>query len=303
MYMSSSDLLTELSIKQEQDYWKVVFTAMACPCEILIRSDSPPEIEELASAALTETRRIEQKFSRYRKDNIVYAINNADGQPVPIDDETGQLLDYAGNCYQLSEGLFDITSGILRRAWTFKGEKVRPDQKQIDTLLKLVSWEKVRLTPGQIILEPGMEIDFGGIGKEYAVDKVSQLLFQMSGLPAMVNFGGDIMIVGSDHQDKPWCIGIADPERPDYPLGFIELFKGAVTTSGVSYRHCFVNGKRLGHVLNPRTGWPVTDAPRSVTVVANFCLEAGMLSTMAMLYGKDAELFLKRQQVQFHCIW
>lgn len=303
MPMNSSSAMPGLSIKQEQSYWKVGFTAMACPCEILIRSKSLIEVEKLAELAHTETLRIEQKFSRYLQDNIVHAINNSNGRPVAIDAETKQLLQYAGECYQLSDGLFDVTSGILRQCWSFKGKAVQPDKKKIHALLQMVGWEKIQIDGDQITLKPGMEIDFGGIGKEYAVDKVSQLLYQSSGLPIMVNFGGDIMILGSEDTGEPWSIGISDPDRPESPVGMIELFKGAVTTSGVAHRHCFVNGKRLGHILNPRTGWPVSDAPRSVTVVANYCLEAGMLSTLAMLNGKHAEPFLNKQKVQFHCIW
>jgi thiamine biosynthesis lipoprotein len=276
---------------------------MACPCEILIRTDSITDAEELGQLAHTEALRIEHKFSRYRDDNIVYAINKSGGNPVKLDEETLKLLEYAGHCHSLSEGLFDITSGILRRAWTFKGEKLKPNQKLIESLLELVGWEKIKFSRNEIVLLPGMEIDFGGIGKEYAVDKTAQLLFSSSGLPAMINFGGDITIVGSEKLKEPWCVGISDPEQPDFPVGFIEMLKGAVTTSGVSYRHCFVNGKRLGHIINPKTGWPAADAPRSVTVVGNFCMEAGMLSTLAMLYGKDAETFLIRQNVKFHCIW
>lgn len=301
--MSSSDVITGPSIRQEQSYCVVSYTAMACPCEILIRSDSLEVVEELAELACNETARIEQKYSRYRNDNIVHDINSANGRAVSIDSETKQLLDYAGNCYKISDGLFDITSGILRKCWSFKGDEVNPDQKQIDTLLKLVGWDKVQLDDSNITLQPGMEIDIGGFGKEYAVDKVTQMLFDESQCSVMVNFGGDIMIRNAADDNEPWSVGIANPEDPDVPLGLIEISKGAVTTSGVSYRYCYVNGKRLSHVLNPKTGWPVEGAPRSVTVVADFCLEAGMLSTLAMLSGYQAESFLKSQKVKFHCIW
>ncbi len=303
MRMSSSSVLSGLSFRQEQSYWKAAFTAMACPCQILIRTKSPGDVKELATLAHIETLRIEQKFSRYCPDNIVHDINNSNGRPVKLDTETKQLLEYAGKCFELSNGLFDITSGILRRAWTFKGEKVKPNQKKINSLLELVGWHRVALEAEQITLDSGMEIDFGGMGKEYAVDKVSQLLYNLSGLPVMVNFGGDIMIVGTEKTSEPWSVGISNPEQPEFPIGVIEIFKGAVTTSGVSYRHCYVNGKRLSHILNPRTGWPVPDAPRSVTVIGDYCLEAGMLSTLAMLNGKQAESFLNRQKVKFHCIW
>ncbi len=113
--MNSSNVMPGLFVRQEDAYWKIAFTAMACPCEILIRTKSPDDIEKLAALAHTETRRIEQKFSRYRHDNVVHDINNSNGRPVNLDAESRQLLEYAGKCYELSQGLFDVTSGILRK--------------------------------------------------------------------------------------------------------------------------------------------------------------------------------------------
>jgi thiamine biosynthesis lipoprotein len=297
------DQIPGLCLRREPTYWVVSFQAMACPCEVLIRTEDASAVKELAALAVTETRRIEQKFSRYRDDNIVYAINNSEGTPVTLDAETCELLAYAGHCYELSNGLFDITSGILRKVWSFKGEDIIPDEESINQLLNFVGWDKVRLTDDKIRLAPGMEIDFGGIGKEYAVDRVARILIESSGLSVMVNFGGDIRIPKAQTDREPWSVGIADPESPDQPIGQIEIHDGAVTTSGVSYRHCFIRGKRYSHILNPRTGWPVEDPPRSVTVIGNFCLEAGILSTLAMLQGKSAEKFLRAQKIKYHCIW
>jgi thiamine biosynthesis lipoprotein len=276
--------------------------AMACPCEVLIRTDSAGDATHLASLARSEAQRIEHKFSRYRPDNIVATINSAEGRTVTLDTETARLLHYAASCFALSDGLFDVTSGILRRAWKFDGGEVTPDLPQIDSLRALVGWQHVQLEDHCLTIRPGMEIDLGGLGKEYAVDRVCRILQEESQAAVMVNFGGDIAVSGGLH-GTPWSIGIADPESPERSLGMIELERGAVTTSGVSYRHCYVDGRRLGHILDPRTGWPVADAPRSVTVVGDFCLEAGMLSTLAMLHGAAAESFLSAQGVKFHCIW
>lgn len=303
MPMSSSDSVHPFSLRQEPTHWVVEFRAMACPCEILIRSRSASDVESLASLAWAETSRIEAKFSRYRTDNVVHDINNASGRPVAIDDETYRLLKYAAECYELSGGLFDVTSGILRQAWEFKGQKFKPNQQKITSILKHVGWDKVELTEQSVRLESGMEIDLGGVGKEYAVDRVSQLAYDHFGLSLLVNFGGDIRIPPPDKATEPWNVGLSDPEKPETPLGEIELAEGAVTTSGVSYRHCFVNGKRLGHILDPRTGWPVEGAPRSVTVIADSCLEAGVFSTLAMLQGGQAEAFLDDQGLTSHCIW
>jgi thiamine biosynthesis lipoprotein len=118
----------------------------------------------------------------------------------------------------------------------------------------------------------------------------------------MVNFGGDIRAVSSPTETTPWIVGIEGVNKDRRAAGRLELVHGAVTTSGSSYRHCFVNGRKMCHILNPRTGWPVEEAPHSVTVAADLCTEAGLLSTLAMLQGADAEEFLESQSVRFHCI-
>ncbi len=180
------------SLTRYESYWAVHFSAMASPCEIFIRSENESEVEQLASLAYLETDRIERKYSRYRDDNIVFAINHSDGREISLDQETADLLRYAGRCHELSDGLFDITSGILRKAWTFNGGPFTPDQSLIDSLLQLVGWDKVTLNDHTISLKPGMEIDLGGLGKEYAVDRVADILFSRSHLPLLVNFGGDL---------------------------------------------------------------------------------------------------------------
>jgi thiamine biosynthesis lipoprotein len=296
-----SETTSDIQIRRADDHWMVRFSAMASPCEILLRCESIAETERLAEIAIAETFRIERKFSRYRNDNIVSQINTSAGRSTPIDDETARLLKYAAQCHALSEGQFDITSGVLRKAWNFSGEEFTPDEPLIDSLLELVGWDKTTLTETDFQLRPGMEIDLGGIGKEYAVDRVARLLFEKRQCPLMVNFGGDIRAISPANKSIPWRVGIEDPERDNQSIGMIELVNGAVATSGVAYRFCLVDGRRLGHILDPHTGWPVEDAPRSVTVLADYCMEAGLLSTLGMLHGLEAESFLNDQNVRYFC--
>lgn len=298
----SSETHQEYELFRRDDCWISVFTAMASPCEIHLVCLKKSEAESLASLALAETRRIEHKYSRYREDNVVHTINHAHGQAVSVDEETAGLLQYADQCYRLSDGLFDITSGVLRKAWTFDGREAVVDHALIESLQNIMGWSKVTWTGDTLTLQPGMEIDFGGIGKEYAVDRVAQLLLSESGHSLMVNFGGDVRVTSPDSKPRTWTIGIENPQQENAPVGQIELGSGALATSGDSRRFCWYQGKRLGHILNPLTGWPAADAPRSVTVIADQCLEAGFLSTLAMLHGSDAENFLEAQEVTFHCI-
>jgi thiamine biosynthesis lipoprotein len=292
----------EYDVRRAESHWIITFSAMASPCEILVRCERQSEAEHLASLSFSETRRIEHKFSRYRDDNVVHAINTGNGEPVEADEELTRLLNYADECYRLSGGIFDITSGVLRRAWKFNGADFTPDTALIESILGLVGWNKVEWDGHRLCMRPGMEIDFGGIGKEYAVDVVAEMLFRESGASLMVNFGGDIRGIASVDGSAPWVVGIEDPERDDSAIGQINLVNGGVATSGDARRFCIVDGVRMGHILNPRTGWPVAGAPRSVTVLGDTCVEAGFLATLAMLHGDDAEKFLQAQDAPHHCI-
>jgi len=290
-------------VRREGAYWKIRYTAMASPCEVLVHAGSAGEAETAASLAVGETQRIERKFSRYRDDSVVAAIHRAaGGDPVAVDEETARLLAYADRCHALSEGRFDITSDVLRRAWTFDGREVTPDHAAIARLLSLVGWQRVAFEGATIRLEPGMEIDLGGIGKEYAADRVSALLAEHGFDRAMVNLGGDIRATGGGAPEVTWAIGIEDPDRDGAALGEVHVADGGVASSGDARRFCIVDGERLGHILDPRTGWPVAGAPRSAMVVAETCTAAGFLSTLAMLHGADAEAFLEAQGVRYHCV-
>jgi thiamine biosynthesis lipoprotein len=276
------------------------FRCMASPCEVLIECDDKNEARELIEIASREAYRIERKFSRYRDDNIVHRINSGGGR-VEVDEETARLLDFAQQCYDLSDGCFDITSGILRRAWKFT-EGVRiPAQRDLDRLLPKVGWPKARWENPWFTLPAGMEIDFGGIGKEYAVDSALGLISKASGRSAMVNLGGDCHASGPLAGGRAWMTGIENPNKPGDASAVIQLKQGALATSGDVFKFIEQDGLRYGHILNPMTGWPDTAAPRSVTVAAPTCTEAGILSTLAMLQGEEAESFLDAQGVKYWC--
>lgn len=252
----------------------------------------------LLKIAADEAWRIERKFSRYSDDNIIYRINNSHGRAVEVDDEVSHLLDFAQQCWELSDGMFDITSGVLRRVWRFDGSSDIPDEASVEALLPFVGWQHTDWSQPYFTLPEGMEIDLGGIGKEYAVDRVLLLLRQLTDAKLLLNFGGDINTNGRNGGDGAWSIGIEDPTQTDTATAFLKIRQGALATSGDARRYLLRDGKRYGHVLNPQTGWPVDHAPRSVTVAAPSCTEAGVLATFALLQGKNAETFLQEQEVK-----
>jgi len=272
------------------------FAAMGSPCEVQVDTRDAALANRLSAIARDEAMRIEVKFSRYRPDSVVGRINQGAGTPFQPDGETAMLLDYAAQCHGLSSGLFDITSGILRKAWTFDGSDRVPDTAQVSALLPSVGWDKVMWGDGVLTLRHGLEIDLGGLGKEYAVDRALGLIMQASDVPVMVNFGGDLRVSGLRANGSRWRV-LIEALEDDGGGAWLEVASGAITTSGDARRYVERDGRRYSHILDPRTGMSITQAPRAVTVAAGTCIEAGVLSTLAMLHGKNAEKFLKTEGV------
>ena len=273
---------------------------MASPCEVLLEGVSEDAARTVAEAVAAEAWRIQDKFSRYSDGSVVHQINTANGQPVSVDDETARLLDFAATLHELSDGRFDVTSGVLREAWTFDGSDRVPAPPDVDKILERVGWSRATWNNPLFELPPGMEIDLGGIGKEYAVDRCVEILRSSCDTPGLVNFGGDLAVTGPPLARDAWRVAV-EGDSPEHADRIIDLRQGALATSGDARRFLLKNGVRYGHILDPRTGWPVPGAPHSITVAADTCTQAGMLSTMAMLRGKGAEAFLSEQGVKFWC--
>lgn len=265
---------------------RLAFAAMACPCQIVLEHDDAAYAQATAARMRDEVLRIEAKYSRYRDDSVIAQINAAagSGSGVEVDDETAALLDYATTAWRESDGLFDATAGVLRRAWNFRVQRV-PSAGEIAALLPLIGWQHVRWQRPQLALPlAGMELDFGGFGKEYAADAAAALGLQAGMRHGYVDLGGDIRILGPQRDGAPWRIGVRHPQRPGEPVAVLDLASGAIATSGDYERSFSVDGRRYGHVLNPRDGWPV-QSYASVSVLAPQCLIAGTATTVAMLKG------------------
>ena len=258
------------------------FKALGGPCALHVYADDDAALR----AGETEALRIEAKYSRYRADSIVSRINAAaGGAPVAVDDETAALLDYAAAAHLQSGGLFDITSGVLRRAWDFKAQRV-PAQAEIDALLPLIGWHQVQWERPHIRLpRAGMELDFGGFGKEYAADRIAAVLRSSGIRHGLVDLAGDICVLGPHEDGSPWQVGVQHP-RSEGAIATVPLRHGAIASSG-DYERGFVrDGRRYSHLLDPRSGWPIQGLA-AVSVLADQCLIAGTATTCALLLGAE----------------
>ncbi len=277
------------------------FQAMASACEIHIEGAAKlGQLRKAALAAVAEVKRIETKYSRYLPNSIVSRVNAAagSGQAVGVDEETAGLIDFAASLFTFSDGLFDITSGVLRRAWNFKSGQP-PTEQSLQALLPLIGWASVDWTDRKVYLpRAGMELDFGGFGKEYAADRAASTLLAAGARHGWVNLGGDIRVLGPRTDGQGWRFGIQHPRQAKATIASVELAHGALATSGDYERYLVHQGRRYSHILNPLTGWPV-DTWQSVSATAPACTAAGALTTIAMLKGADAPGFLAAQQAGY----
>lgn len=276
------------------------FTAMGGPCDIDVVGVERPE--KLIDLAIAEVRRIETKYSRYISSSIVQQINNNAGSNwLRCDSETLGLLDYANTLYEQSEGLFDITSGVLRKIWNFKEKKI-PTEEGLSQVLPLINWQNVERKGDEVRLKNvGMEIDIGGFGKEYAVDRVAGLFLKSGVTSALINFGGDVRALGNKPDGAAWQIGIQDPRQFEQCFATLALSQGALATSGDYEKFFEIEGKRYCHIFNPKTGFPVSFW-RSITVLSGVTAASGAITTIAMLMQKHGLDYLKKSEFPFLAI-
>jgi thiamine biosynthesis lipoprotein len=268
---------------------KLAFPALGTVCEVQYAAPGgDAQARNYEEAATRWVHAFEAKYSRFKSDSLVSRINAAAGREwVAVDEEMEGLLKLCDTLHFMTQGVLDPTALPLIQLWNYKAEPPRvPPAAEIAVARALVGWKKVQRAPGKIFLpEPGMALDFGGFGKEYAVDIVAQLALD-HGIPsALVDFGHDLRAVGAPPGRPAWHVGLEDPTKPGVAAGSIGIVGRGVASSG-DYLRCFtVEGKRYGHIIDPRTGWPVANGCRQATVIASTCLQAGILSTTAFVLG------------------
>jgi len=278
------------------------FKAMGSPCQLQFYADSNEQANELYQSVVSQIEQLEQRYSRFRPDSLITKINQraGTGRSTLLDPETRLLLHYAEQCYQESEGLFDVTSGVLNRLWHIDNQQIPSDQA-IEQLLPQVGWDKVEWDEQKIYLPlSGMQLDFGGIVKEYAADTAANICLKHPIHSGIVELGGDVRVIGPLPDGQGWPIGIADPHGEKSTIAQIRLTQGALASSGDYERYLEIDGKRYSHLLNPKTGRPIS-AMRATSVIADQCIVAGSLATIAMLKAEQGQNWLEQLGQPYLC--
>jgi thiamine biosynthesis lipoprotein len=276
-------------------FFKHKFSGMGCPCMLQFYSESAATGRDVIELATGEVERLDQKYSHYREDSLLSHIQFEAAQTggLVVDPETAALLDYADTQYCVSKGLFDITARSLSAMW----DRITsiPHQDEINEALRKCGWEQVAWDGRRLKIPAGLAFDLGGIVKEYAADRVAGMMKQAGIQSGSVDLGGDLHILGPHPDGTPWRAGIRNPNGSGNAIATIRIRSGGLASSGDYERFSEIDGKRYGHTINPKTGWPVSksgESLASVSIVAPSCLLAGSMSTLAMLAGADKGLNL-----------
>ncbi len=291
----------------KDDWCNVRFRAMGTDCQLIYRGPSRKQSVAFRDAAVAWVADFERKYSRYREDSLISAINRVAGQGwVETDAELESMFALCDHYHWSTGAVFDPTALPLQRLWNYQAEQPRiPNDDEIAAALKLVGWSKVQREPGRVRLaETGMAIDLGGIGKEYAVDRVIEQSKPFGITDILVDFGRDVRACGLAPQGGPWRVGLEHPTDTGRCWGGVHVSNRAVTTSGDYLRGFEFEGNRYGHIIDPRTGRPIANGCHAASVVAPTCSEAGVLSTAALILGHiEGVRLIERSCLAQGCIW
>ncbi len=275
--------------------------------EITVVESDQRLAEAHCNAAITEIQRIEQLLSTFIADSQTNLINQAAGIcPIPVDIEVFQLIERCIRISDLTDGYFDITyGGVDKSLWNFdKGMTALPSSKVVKEHLHLINYRHIILDSEEytvFLKEKGMRIGFGGIGKGYAAE-MAKLVLQRRGVSAgIVNASGDLTAWGLQANEKPWTVGIANPNDSHFPFSYLNISEKAVATSGNYEKYVEISDQRYAHTINPKTGMPAYGI-KSVTIICPNAEIADALATPVSIMGINNALNLINQIEQVECI-
>lgn len=272
----------------ERGLYKLEFRAMSTHCQVFCHGISAEAARDFQSDAVAWVAEFEARYSRFIPDSLIGRINAAAGEHwVETDPDTDRLFDLCQELFFFTAGSFDPTALPLIKLWNWKQQPpIVPDDRAVQAARTLVGWNKIQRRPGGIFLpQRGMALDLGGIGKEYAVDCVMNLALQRGITNALVDFGQDVRVHGRAPDKNFWWIGLDDATNPGKCWTGVAVTNHGVATSGDYLRHFEFEGRRYGHIIDPRTGYPACNECRAVSVIAPSCTIAGLLSTSVCILG------------------
>ena len=237
--------------------------------------------KESMEKAFDEIARIDQKFNSKVSESIIGKLNSSENKSVKLDDEGKYLFNELNKIYEFSNKKYDITIEPLLKTWGFgEIEKLSlPTEEEIKKAQEVIDFSKVKLDGDNLIIEdPVKSIDTGSFLKGYAVQKAKEKLKEAGIKSAFITSISSIDVIGTKPEEKPWRIGVQNPQAPDKILGIVELNNESMGVSGDYQTYVEIAGKRYHHILDKTTGYPITDK-KMVLVICDNAFIADMYST------------------------
>jgi thiamine biosynthesis lipoprotein len=268
--------------------FRLKFQALGTVCEVQFRTESVAAAKEFRKAALDWLREFEEKWSRFKPNSLLCEINaKAGDRAVDIPEADEEILRLCDHAYRISDGLHDPTLFPVTALWDEAGKKnCLPSDEEIAAVQKLVSWPAVEWGTGKVFLpEAGMALEIGGFGKEYAVDRLVGFARQFDIEDCLVDLGRDVAAIGEPPHGPAWVLGVEDARTEDAASFRLAVSGKGLATSGNGRRFRMIGGKKFGHIIDPRTGWPAANEVITASCLADTCLTAGLFSTSACILG------------------
>ena len=238
--------------------------------------------------AMAECQKYNDLLSKTVPGSDVWRVNHADGATVTVSEKTMEILKTAQEVSEASSGAFNIAVGPAVALWHFtNGTAVLPGEDELAAAIARADCTRIRLEGNTVTVPPELQIDLGGIAKGYIADQIADYLRERGVKNAMLNFGGNVVTVGSKPDGTPWKVGLQNPlgKRSKDFWAFVESQDSTVVTSGIYERGFELNGKWYHHILDPQTGWPVQNDMLTVTACAKSSLLADALTTAMFVMG------------------
>jgi thiamine biosynthesis lipoprotein len=275
--------------------------------QITVVADNEAWAKSKIQLAITEIRRIETLLTTFDESSETSLINKYAGlKAVQVNKEVFNLIKRSIKISMVTDGAFDITYGSLDKSlWNFDTSMTAlPDKNTARSMVKLINFRNIVLNEKKstvMLKEKGMRIGFGGMGKGYAAEKAKTLLKKEGVVSGIVNASGDLTTWGCQANNKPWTIGISNPENTKYAYSYMNISDMAVATSGSYEKFVLINGIKYSHTINPRTGFPVRGI-KSVTIISPNAEISDAIATPVTVMGVEAGLNLINQLPQLGCI-
>ncbi len=289
-----------------QHNYKRTLKLMGSRFDITVVANSEQEGNKYIDIAVAEIQRIEKIISSWDKNSETSQINQYAGiKPVVVSQELYNLIDRAIKISQLTHGAFDISYASMDRIWKFDGSmKQMPTAEAIKKSVEKVGYKNIILTPEDtsvFLRLKGMRIGFGAIGKGYAADKAKKLLQEQGVVGGIINASGDLNAWGTQANGKNWMVAITNPLNKKKAFSWLPVINSAVVTSGNYEKYVEFNGKRYTHIIDPRTGYPVSGLS-SVTIFTKSAELADALATSVFVMGVETGLDFINQLKDIDCI-